>query len=335
MLKPCRATTQVAVVAVLASALLALPGLAQKGAPAEAAPPEGGEGDEAGEEGEGGEVDIATLNAMIESKLTFSTGDVVVGDGLATMKLAEGHRFLGAEEARHVIVNVWGNPPGAAEGTLGLILPKGEPVLSETGWAVVVGFQEEGYVEDDDAADINYDDLLEEMQEGSRQDNEQRKEQGFDQLQLVGWAEAPHYDSASKKLYWAKNLKVVPANPADAGGGNVLNYDVRILGRRGVLVLSAVSGMEELKAVSEGMKEVLAYTSFNEGHRYADFNPDMDKVAAYGIGALIAGKIASKAGLFAMLGVFLLKAKKLVIVAVIAVAALLKKVFGGSKESEG
>src|SRR2546426_2131137 len=35
----------------------------------------------------------------------------------------------------------------------------------------------------------------------------------------------------------------------------------------------------------------------NEGHRYADFVPGTDKVAEYGIAALIAGGVAAKAGL--------------------------------------
>ena len=40
---------------------------------------------------------------------------------------------------------------------------------------------------------------------------------------------------------------------------------------------------------------------FDDGNRYSDFNPDIDTVAAYGIGGLIAGKLAAKAGIFALL----------------------------------
>jgi hypothetical protein len=66
-------------------------------------------------------------------------------------------------------------------------------------------------------------------------------------------------------------------------------------------------------------------TDFNQGHRYAEFDPDMDEVAAYGIGALIAGKLAAKAGLFATLLILL---KKLWIVPLLVIGWLGKRLFG-------
>jgi len=73
---------------------------------------------------------------------------------------------------------------------------------------------------------------------------------------------------------------------------------------------------------------------FDAGQRYADFNPSTDKLAAYGIAALVAGGIAAKAGLFAKLGVILLAAKKFIILAVAAVGAALKKLFGGKDKNK-
>jgi uncharacterized membrane-anchored protein len=67
---------------------------------------------------------------------------------------------------------------------------------------------------------------------------------------------------------------------------------------------------------------------FDPGQRYADFNPSTDKLAAYGIAALVAGGIAAKAGLFAKLGVILLAAKKFIILVVAAIGAGIKKLFG-------
>jgi uncharacterized membrane-anchored protein len=81
------------------------------------------------------------------------------------------------------------------------------------------------------------------------------------------------------------------------------------------------------------MANVITFVEFNEGHRYADFIPGTDKVAEYGIAALIAGGIAAKAGLFKVLLGVLIAAKKLVIVAVVAIAAFLRKLFG--RKSEG
>ena len=54
------------------------------------------------------------------------------------------------------------------------------------------------------------------------------------------------------------------------------------------------------------MKPLIEVAEFNEGYRYAEFNSKTDRMAEYGLGALIAGGVAAKLGLFAKLGVMLL-----------------------------
>ena len=51
-----------------------------------------------------------------------------------------------------------------------------------------------------------------------------------------------------------------------------------------------------------GMQQLLPLTEFDAGARYADYDSSTDKVAAYGVAALIGGGLAAKAGLFAKLG---------------------------------
>ncbi len=109
-----------------------------------------------------------------------------------------------------------------------------------------------------------------------------------------------------------------------SNGVHTLNYDIRILGRRGALVMTAVSDLELLPEVAEGCKVLLAVTEFNEGHAYKDFDPGMDKIAAYGIGGLIAGKLALKAGFFKVILIFLAKFWKIGAVAIVAIGAGIK-----------
>lgn len=97
--------------------------------------------------------------------------------------------------------------------------------------------------------------------------------------------------------------------------------------REGYLSLNAVAPIDQLAKVREDMPQVLAMTEFDNGQRYADYNERTDKLAAYGIGALVAGGIAAKAGLFAQLGLMLLALKKFVIIGLAAVAGLFKKLF--------
>ncbi len=255
-----------------------------------------------------------------EATLTYEQGAIELGSGLATLEIPSDFRFLGPEDARRLLVDGWGNPP--MDPPLGLIVPSDLSPMSDEGWAVVVTFEEDGYVEDDDAATIDYDALLGEMQADTREESKMRLDEGYGSIELIGWAAPPHYDAEANKLYWAQELEF------DGSEDHTLNYNIRVLGRRGVLVLNAVANMDMLETVESDMQSVMAFVDFNEGHRYSDFVPGADKVAAYGIGALVAGKVAAKAGLFKLLLAAIVAGKKFLVIALIAVAAFFKKMIG-------
>ena len=64
---------------------------------------------------------------------------------------------------------------------------------------------------------------------------------------------------------------------------------------RGVLVLNGVAAMSQLPEIEQDTPKILAAIDFNPGHRYADFNPKSDKIAGYGLAALVAGTAAAAA----------------------------------------
>lgn len=260
------------------------------------------------------------------ASLDFRHGTIHLPGDVATLELPEGYSYLSPEDTESVLVTAWGNPPGNE--TLGMIVRGPDSVLAEDGWAVVIGYEEDGYVSDEDADSIDYQALLAEMQASSRESNAKRIEAGYDSIDLVGWAVPPRYDAQAKKLYWAKELRFgdIPVN--------TLNYNVRILGRKGVLVLNLVATMPQLQEIEAAIPSVLAMTNFNPGYRYSDFDPSVDEVAAYGIAALVAGKVASKVGLFAKLGVVLLALKKLWIYIAVGLGALVTRLFKRRKSKE-
>jgi uncharacterized membrane-anchored protein len=262
-----------------------------------------------------------------ESKLGYQTGTVALKNGMATIRLPESFRFLGPDGSRRLLVDAWGNPPAAAEDVLGMLIPSDASPVSAEGWGIVITYDEDGYVDDGDAAKMDYNKLLKEMQESASQSNEERKKQGFDTVRLVGWAEPPSYDRAAHKMYWAKDLMF------GSNSEHTLNYNIRILGRRGVLVLNAVASMGQLAAIRSETKNVLNAIEFNEGHRYADFLPGKDKAAAYGLAGLIVGATAAKAGFFKLLWVGILAFKKVILVGAVALLGALKRLFGGNKQT--
>jgi uncharacterized membrane-anchored protein len=221
--------------------------------------------------------------------LSYKSGEIVLPNKVASLHLGTRYRYLDPAETEKLLV-AWGNQPGSE--TEGAIVPADVEPFSDGGWAVIVTYEKDGHVDDSDARKIDYDDLLKDMKKDTESENEDRKKDGYEAVHLVGWAETPRYDGANKKLYWAKELDFVGSD------SHILNYDVRVLGREGVLSMNAVANIGQLDQIRRGMRPLIDVAEFNEGYRYAEYNPKTDKLAEYGLGALIAGGVAAKLGLF-------------------------------------
>jgi len=273
------------------------------------------------------EAEIAQMLAAFDASLTYQRGEITLPNGKAVLAVPEGFRFLATDDARRVLEQLWGNPPNPS--VLGMLCPADVSPADPNGWAVVIQYTEDGHIDDADAASIDYDELLETMQAGLVEENKQRREQGFSEVHLGGWAEPPHYDATTRKLYWAKQLRFGD-DPAQT-----LNYAIRVLGREGVLELNAVAPLERLPVVKPAMEQVLGFVEFTANNRYSDFDPDSDKTAAYGIGGLIAGAVvASKTGLLKGLWIALLAGKKFIVLGVVAIGAFFARKFGSGNNKD-
>jgi len=255
--------------------------------------------------------------------LKLQQGEITLQGGLAKLTIPPAFNYISPDDAETVLVKLWGNPP--SQKPLGMILPANVSPLDRNCWAVTISYSEDGFVKDDDAGKINYGDLLKKMQDSVQENNKERVKNDYKAIDLVGWAEPPRYDAATHKMNWAKELKFSGEDE------NTLNYNIRILGRRGVLVLNAIAGMGQLGEIEKQTPQILGMVNFNDGNRYADFDPKVDKVATYGIAALVAGGIAAKAGLFKIVWIFILGAKKFIIIGFAAIASWFKKLFKKDK----
>lgn len=266
----------------------------------------------------------AAAQAFVDS-LKFQDGTVKLPEAKATLNLPPSFRFLGAADAERVLSELWGNPPNSD--AIGMLVPSAVSLAdSDASWAIVLQYDNDGYVSDEDAKEIDYNAMLKDMQEEALASNDERKKAGYGAVELVGWAESPRYDATAHKLHWAKEIAF------EGSDQHTLNYDVRVLGRNGVLVMRAVAGIGQLAAIKPGMGEAIASVDFDTGARYADFNPNSDRVAEYGLAALIAGGVAAKTGLLTKIVALLIAAKKLVIGAVVLIGAGISKLFGKKKD---
>ena len=256
----------------------------------------------------------------INNSFIYEYGKISLQNGIAEIDVPKGYKFLDAKQSKYVLSDLWGNPPSEV---LGMLFPEHiSPVSDNFTYAVEITYSNDGYINDDDAKDLNYDDLLEEMQDDTNEVNPERKKLGYPEIQLVGWAAKPFYDATNKKLHWAKELSF------EGEEINMLNYNIRVLGRKGYLNLNAIGTIDILPEFNKDVDEILNSVHFTSGNKYSDFNPDIDEVAAYGIGGLIAGKLLAKAGFFALL----LKFWKFIAIGAVGLFSVFKKRIFGSKE---
>lgn len=236
---------------------------------------------------------------------------------IASLAIPGDHGFLGDSDTSKFL-QLAGNPPRKNHY---LIAPK---TLS---WFAVFNFDESGYVKDDEK--INASELLASIKSSDEPGNKERKRLGLPAIYTEGWAVEPHYESGTKRLEWGLKLR-------DEGGQHVVNYTTRLLGRTGVMEATLVSDPESLTTDVAEFRKVLTGFEYNGGYRYSEFKQG-DKVAAYGLAALVLGgaaAVATKKGFWAVLGGFFAAGWKFIVAAVVAMGAGIGKLFKRGKTTE-
>jgi uncharacterized membrane-anchored protein len=259
----------------------------------------------------------------VENSLKYETGVIKFNTGKGKLIIPKGFRFLDKKQTKYVLTDLWGNPED--KDILGLLVPINKKVMDEDSWIFTISYDQIGFVEDDDAEDIDYNELLKEQQKEINAANPEREKQGYEAIKFIGWASNPHYDNNAKILHWAKELKFGKSEL------NTLNYNLRILGRKGMFLLNAVATMNELGQVKASIPKVIKSIQFDKGYKYADFDEDKgDHIAEWTIGGLVAGKILAKVGFWALI----VKFWKIIAVAVFGAGSFICKKIKRKREEE-
>jgi uncharacterized membrane-anchored protein len=203
---------------------------------------------------------------------------------------------------------------------IGLIFPTADG----GNWFATLDYTGEGYIKDDEAKNWDADALLDNLKQGTEADNEFREKRGIKPIEVTGWIERPNYDAANHRLVWSIGSK---EKGAVAGDDNGVNYNTYVLGREGYISLDFVTSQKAIEAEKPIAANLLAAVEFKQGRRYTDFSASTDKIATYGIAALVGGVVLKKIGLFAVAAAFFAKFFKLFIVAFFAVIAPVYKKF--------
>ncbi|MEY4691824.1 MAG: hypothetical protein RIT19_2149 [Verrucomicrobiota bacterium] len=241
-------------------------------------------------------------------------------DGRATLRIPKGFRFLEAKASRDFLKATGNRPSGQETGLL---------MHTRAEWWVILEFDEIGYVKDDEKSDLNAEQLLESYRGGTEEMNRTREERGSPPIRIVGWHVPPNFNDVSKNLEWSVE--------AESGGHRFVNYNVRLLGRKGVTKVTLIEDRAGVEATLPEFRDILRSHRYSSGESYAEYRQG-DRIAQYGLGALVLGgaaAAAAKFGLFGPLILFLKKAWKLVVAAVVGGVMWIKNLFTRRDPREG
>jgi uncharacterized membrane-anchored protein len=186
---------------------------------------------------------------------------------------------------------------------------------------MVFEWSEIGYVKDDEKDELDAAVMLASIREATAAGNEERTRRGWPTMEIVGWQQEPHYDTASNHLTWA----IVGASE----GHQTINRMVKLLGRKGVMTVTLVAAPEEIATASAQVDGLLGGYRFRPGNTYAEFLPGKDSVAELGLKGLIlggAGAALIKSGLLA-------KFWKVIVAGVVGLGAGISRLFGRKKDA--
>ncbi len=221
---------------------------------------------------------VRNARAVTEEKVgipwTLGSATVHVGNN-ATLAVPEGYRFTdstGARKFMELTHNLYTDQ-------LGILLPNTKP-----DWFVIFEFSEIGYVKDDETLDsATIDRILDNIKSSNEKGNAELRAKGWDTLDVEGWNQRPFYDPVTHSLTWAIT--------ASSKEGKIVNYDSRVLGRRGVMRVKMVLAPEMVQEIVPQFQKVVTSVAFVGGESYAEFRSG-DRMAEYGLVGLMTGGAA-------------------------------------------
>lgn len=210
-------------------------------------------------------------------QLSWVRGPKVVPIGsVAQFNVPAGFVFLDPQNTAR-FMELTQNPPTGREY---LFAPE------DFSWFAMFGYEAVGYVKDDEKVDPGA--ILASVRTSTEASNKGRRARGWSTMSVTGWRYPPYYDVETKRLEWAIDGLV------DATQEQVINFNTRLLGRSGVTSARLVASPEGLEGAVRSFKGALRNFSYMSGERYTEFKQG-DRVAEYGLTALIVGGTAAAA----------------------------------------
>ena len=270
-------------------------------------------------QGQGVEQDKMTVQDFGGLGIEFKTGPITGDLGNAQIDVGSGWAYLDAEGSADLIT-LYGNRESGME--RGLITKADDP----GSWFAIFEFDGIGYIDNAAQEDLDAKAMLKAFKQSDGPANEWRQANGQSPLRTVGWQTEPRYDPQTNNLEWCLEL--------ESEGHPVLNHNIRILGRRGVMQVTLVCDPQQLSGALPQVQHALAGFSFKSGETYAEYRKG-DKIAQYGLAALVTGGAVAVAAKSGLLG----KLIKPILVGLVVLGGVFVKffkgIFGGFAREQG
>lgn len=190
----------------------------------------------------------------------------------------------------------------------------GETSVHTENWQAYFTFSEDGYIKDNEKIDA--DEILKEKKRVQELVNKELLKKGWSPQSIVGWHTHPFYNVETNRLEWAIIIR-------DNAGNESINYETRLLGRRGVTRALLVVSEANLDDGIRQFNRFLGTFNYVDGEKYSEFKQG-DRIAEYGLVALITGgaaALATKKGFWAAIGGFFAAMWKIIIPIFIVIIA--------------
>lgn len=238
------------------------------------------------------------------SKLNWNSGPGTFEvTSRASITLPAGYDRLSAADTK-TLMELYQNP---ADGEMYYVGPE------DSRWFAVFQYEDSGHIKDNEEIDPAA--LLKALRDGTEISNRERRQRGWPEMHIIGWQYKPFYDDSTNRLSWAIL--------GESEGVNVVNFNTRLLGRTGVMSATLVADPEILDTSISEFEALLGGFQYNSGSTYAEYQPG-DKLATYGLAALVTGGAAAAVAKGAGKGLF-----KAIFV---GIAALFAAIWGGMKK---
>ena len=176
-------------------------------------------------------------------------------------------------------------------------------LIRGTGYDVYLNYIDDGYVKLDDWKSVDPKNLLSLLRETAKSNVTYLKDKNLDYVNKIDWIFKPTLDEKNKSVSYSYKVDW-------NSGQRSMESKNLILGKKGYLESAFVVSYKkdmDLKGESDFSKDFVNGVVFDDGYKHADYKSG-DKIAAVGIGSLVAGslgvKVLAKTGILVKLAKF-------------------------------